>query len=222
MRIAISFRGEPLAFELDERQTVGELRRAVADATGVAPEGQRLIGLTPRGVKATDETLLGDLRLKSRTTIKLMGTPAKELEAHLARMEQAAAGRGGAAGGTTEDGKRSAGPASSSSPSSSAPAAATASSASSAAAAAATADKLLVVAARVDEYEARVAQLGSGDGGAQAVQECRGVIDELERVLLDLDAMDVSGNESVRMQRKDLIRRVNAVADRAEGVRARL
>ena len=219
MRIAISFRGEPLAFELDERQTVGELRRAVADATGVAPEGQRLIGLTPRGVKATDETLLGDLRLKSRTTIKLMGTPAKELEAHLARMEQAAAGRGGAAGGTTEDGKRSAGPASSSSPSSSAPAAATASSA---AAAAATADKLLVVAARVDEYEARVAQLGSGDGGAQAVQECRGVIDELERVLLDLDAMDVSGNESVRMQRKDLIRRVNAVADRAEGVRARL
>ena len=219
MRIAISFRGEPLAFELDERQTVGELRRAVADATGVAPEGQRLIGLTPRGVKATDETLLGDLRLKSRTTIKLMGTPAKELEAHLARMEQAAAGRGGAAGGTTEDGKRSAGPASSSSPSSSASAAATASSA---AAAAATADKLLVVAARVDEYEARVAQLGSGDGGAQAVQECRGVIDELERVLLDLDAMDVSGNESVRMQRKDLIRRVNAVADRAEGVRARL
>jgi len=56
--------------------TVAELKRKLAEQSGVQPKRQKLLGLKAKGAKpATDEALIEDLVLKPGTKIMMMGSP---------------------------------------------------------------------------------------------------------------------------------------------------
>ncbi|KAK2176352.1 hypothetical protein NP493_666g01002 [Ridgeia piscesae] len=55
-------------------KSIKDLKEAIKDETGVLPERQKLLGLKYKGKSPSEEILLGDLNLKPKTKIMMMGT----------------------------------------------------------------------------------------------------------------------------------------------------
>ncbi|XP_013400820.1 ubiquitin-like domain-containing CTD phosphatase 1 [Lingula anatina] len=65
--------------DLDDSDTVADLKNAISKATGVLPERQKLLGLKYKGSVPGDDVQLSSLKLKPNTKIMMMGTREESL-----------------------------------------------------------------------------------------------------------------------------------------------
>lgn len=78
--VVIKWSGQEFRLSLQKDATVGDLKKATQDATGVLPERQKLLGLKFKGKPPEDNVALADMKLKPSTKIMMMGTREEELD----------------------------------------------------------------------------------------------------------------------------------------------
>lgn len=78
--VVIKWSGQEFRLSLEKDATVGDLKKATQDATGVLPGRQKLLGLKFKGKPPGDDVALSEMKLKPSTKIMMMGTREEELD----------------------------------------------------------------------------------------------------------------------------------------------
>ena len=72
--VTVKWGGREISVELDEAQTVSDLKQKLQEATLVNPKRQKLLGLKKKDGKApAEEDVMGDLKLAPGVKYMMMG-----------------------------------------------------------------------------------------------------------------------------------------------------
>ena len=75
----VKWSGTDYTVEVEESQTLADLKNVIFNRTGVRAERQKLLGLKAAGQAASDETLISQLNLKPNSKIMMMGSREEDI-----------------------------------------------------------------------------------------------------------------------------------------------
>jgi ubiquitin-like domain-containing CTD phosphatase 1 len=75
----IKWSGADYAIDIEDSQTVADMKNLIFNKTGVRPDRQKLLGLKVSGKPAADHNLISELNLKPNSKIMLMGSREEDI-----------------------------------------------------------------------------------------------------------------------------------------------